>query len=73
MNEHPHDAIRVPIPYDTMQRLLRSGRIERSRHFAGMMAQTAEAARAFFRELIGKGGFTARPSRPGGLSGRPAC
>jgi hypothetical protein len=48
MNEH---GTRFPIPYDTMQRLLRSGRIERSRHFSAMMAQTAEAARAFVRGL----------------------
>lgn len=73
MNEHPHDAIRFPIPYDTMQRLLRTGRIERSRHFAAMMAQTAEAARAFVRGLIRKERFPAWSSRPGGLSGRPAC
>ena len=56
MNEHPHDGTRLPIPYDTMQQLLRSGRIERSRHFAAMMAQTAEAARAFVRGLIRKEG-----------------
>ena len=73
MNEHPHDAIRFPIPYDTMQRLLRSGRIERSRHFVAMMDQTAEAARAFVRGLVRKGGFAAWSSRPPGLSGRPAC
>ena len=73
MNEHPHDAIRFPIPYDTMQRLLRSGRIERSRHFAAMMAQTAEAARAFVRGLIRKERFPAWSSRPGACpDGQPA-
>lgn len=72
MNEYPQDANHRPIPHDAMQLLLRAGRVERSRHLAAMMAQTAEAARAFGRALIRKGRFATRSSRLGGLSGRPA-
>lgn len=69
MTDHPHAEWERPIPYETVQAMIRAGHIERSRAIARLGQDAFRAVRALFGRLI-RGARSADPR--GDLSGRPA-